>query len=201
MKSAGWPFTSTHSGSVKLFTPLTRLRTTSKISAQKMLNLGHRLTNRLKSTDLGHWEMKPDGPHLPSPRLRLSRISPGEVAGARTMARLARHVDIAPAGRISIGGELVVFIEISGEAVGTLVIPGLVASNPVQSIAGRQFLVGIEVKPTLTALIFRPVVPGDAECEPTVFFRFIVKRVRECADLIAGPDSRRTRSTSDRQYG
>jgi len=117
------------------------------------------------------------------------------------MARLARHVDIGPAGRISIGGELVVFIEIGEEAVGTLVIPALVASDPVQSIAGRQFLVGIEVKPTLTALIFRPVVPGDAKCEPTVFFRFIVKRVRECADLIAGPDSRRTRSTSDRQYG
>jgi hypothetical protein len=74
------------------------------------------------------------------------------------MARLARHVDIGPAGRISIGGELVVFIEIGGEAVGTLVIPALVVS-------GRQFLVGIEVKPTLTALIFRPVVPGDAKCD------------------------------------
>src|SRR3984893_9938664 len=43
MKSTGWPFTSTHSGSVKLFTRLTRLRTTSKISAQKLLNLRHRL--------------------------------------------------------------------------------------------------------------------------------------------------------------
>ena len=43
MKSTGWPFTSTHSGSVKLFTLLTRLRTTSKISAQKLLNLRHRL--------------------------------------------------------------------------------------------------------------------------------------------------------------
>src|ERR1700730_4145392 len=43
MKSTGWPFTSTHSGSVKLFTRLTRLRTTSKISAQKLLSLRHRL--------------------------------------------------------------------------------------------------------------------------------------------------------------
>src|ERR1700730_17080005 len=46
MKSTGWPFTSTHSGSVKLFTRLTRLRTTSKISAQKLLNLRHRLWSR-----------------------------------------------------------------------------------------------------------------------------------------------------------
>src|SRR5690348_8383909 len=48
-------------------------------------------------------------------------------------------------------------------AVGALIIPGLVAPGPVQPVASRQFLVGVEVEPALAALLFRAAVPGVAE--------------------------------------
>jgi hypothetical protein len=48
-------------------------------------------------------------------------------------------------------------------AVGALVVPGLVTSRPVQAVAGGQFLIRIEMNPTLGALFLRSRVPGDAE--------------------------------------
>src|SRR5215831_8359505 len=83
--------------------------------------------------------------------------------GTGSVARLAGHMDIGPAGRVTIGGEVVVLLQIGGVATGALVIPGLVAPGPMQPIAGRQFPVGIEVEPALAALVLRPAVPGSAE--------------------------------------
>ncbi len=91
------------------------------------------------------------------------RLGPGDMTRAGAMARLARHVHIRPAGRIGVGGEVVVLLQIGRVAIGALVIPGLVRPGPVQSIAGRQFSVGIEVEPALAAILFLPAVPGDAE--------------------------------------
>ena len=79
------------------------------------------------------------------------------------MARLARDVEIGPAGRIGIGGEVVVLLQIGGMATGALVVPGLVAAGPVQWVTGLDLLSWVEVEPALAALLFRPAVPGDAE--------------------------------------
>src|SRR5215472_7707271 len=48
-------------------------------------------------------------------------------------------------------------------AIGALVVPGLVAPGPMQSTAGFELLLGIEVEPMLAALLSRPAIPGDAE--------------------------------------
>jgi hypothetical protein len=79
------------------------------------------------------------------------------------VTRLAAHVEIGPACRIRIGGKVVVFLQISGVAVGALVVPGLVADGPVQWIAGLELLAGVELEPSLAALLFWPAVPGNAE--------------------------------------
>jgi hypothetical protein len=79
------------------------------------------------------------------------------------VTRLAAHVEIGPACRIRIGGKVVVFLQISGVAVGALVVPGLVADGPVQWIAGLELLAGVELEPSLAALLFWPAVPANAE--------------------------------------
>src|SRR6266853_6342294 len=83
--------------------------------------------------------------------------------GTGTVTGLAGHVDVGPARRIGVGGEIVVLLQIGRMAIGALVIPGLVAAGPVQPIARRQFAVRIEVEPVLSALLFRATIPGDAE--------------------------------------
>src|SRR5262245_14649879 len=35
--------------------------------------------------------------------------------------------------------------------------------GPMQRVAGFELLAGIEVEPALTALLFRPAIPGDAK--------------------------------------
>jgi hypothetical protein len=79
------------------------------------------------------------------------------------VARLAGDVEIAPAGRVGVGGEVEVFLQMSGVAIGALVVPGLVAPGPVQRVARFELLVGVEMEPALAALLFRPAVPGDAQ--------------------------------------
>ena len=93
----------------------------------------------------------------------LARLGPGDVAGTGAVARLAGNVDIGPARRVGIGGEVVVLLQIGRVAIGALVIPGLVAPGPVQRVAGFEFLIGVEMEPALAALVFRPAVPGDPE--------------------------------------
>src|SRR3954447_3952953 len=46
---------------------------------------------------------------------------------------------------------------------GALIVPGLVASGPVQSVAGMKLLSRIQVEPALAALFLWPRIPGDAE--------------------------------------
>jgi hypothetical protein len=73
-------------------------------------------------------------------------------------ACFAGNVEIGP-----VGGEIVILLQIGRVAVGALVVPGLVAPGPVQSIAGLELLAGVKVEPPLAALLFRPAVPGDTE--------------------------------------
>ena len=54
------------------------------------------------------------------------------------MARLARYVDIGPAGRVGIGGEIVILVEIGGVAVGALGICSKSAAETLlEVVAGR----------------------------------------------------------------
>src|SRR5215472_11305178 len=66
----------------------------------------------------------------------LARFGPGDMPRAWPVARLTRHVEIGPARCVAIGGEIVVLSQIGRVAVSALVIPGLVASGPMQSVAG-----------------------------------------------------------------
>ena len=91
------------------------------------------------------------------------RLGPGDVPRARTVARLAGHVEVGPGGCIGVGGEVEVLLQIGGVAIGALVIPGLVAPGPVQWVAGLELLARVELEPAPTALIFRAAVPGNAE--------------------------------------
>src|SRR5215469_13250607 len=92
-----------------------------------------------------------------------TRRCPSHVSGAGVVTRLAAHVEIGPACRIRIGGEVVVFLQITGVAVGALVAPGLVAADPAQWIAGPERLAGVELEPALATLVLWLAVPGNAE--------------------------------------
>src|SRR5262245_48538772 len=92
-----------------------------------------------------------------------SRLGPGNVARAGAVTGLAGYVDIGPAGRIRVGGEVVILFQIGRVAILALVVPGLIAAGPVQPVSGSELLVGIKVKPTLATLFLRPAVPSNAE--------------------------------------
>src|SRR5262249_41353823 len=66
-------------------------------------------------------------------------------------------------GGVGIGGEVIVLLQIGRGALGTLVVPGLVAPGPMQRVAGFELLTRVEMEPALTALLFRAAIPGDAE--------------------------------------
>ena len=91
------------------------------------------------------------------------RPGPDDMSGTRTVAGLTDHIEICPACCIGVRGEIVVLLQIGGVAIGTLVIPGLVAPGPVQRVVGLEVLAGIEMEPALAALLFRAAVPGNAE--------------------------------------
>ena len=90
-------------------------------------------------------------------------LGPSDMLRAGAVARHATHVEIGPTGRVGIRGEVVVLLQIGRVAIGTLVVPGLIAAGPVQWVAGLELLAGIEVEPALAALPLCPAVPGDAE--------------------------------------
>ena len=79
------------------------------------------------------------------------------------MASLAGDIHIGPASGIVIGGEVVILLQIGGMAARALIVPGLVASGPMEAVAGWQGLAGVRGKPTLAAVILRTAVPRDPE--------------------------------------
>ena len=70
------------------------------------------------------------------------------------------YVHIGPACRIAIGGEVVVLIQIRGMAARALIVPGLVASSPMETIAWVRDLARVKGKPALPSLVFRSAAPG-----------------------------------------
>ena len=56
-----------------------------------------------------------------------------------------------------------VLLQVGGVAAGALVIPGLVAPGPMQTVAGFELLIGQAWNQRwLAPLPFQPAVPGDA---------------------------------------
>ena len=79
------------------------------------------------------------------------------------MARLVGDVDIGPAGGIAVRSEVVVLFQIRRVAARTLIVPGLVASGPMEAIAASKDLIWVKGKPALSPLILGAAVPRDAE--------------------------------------
>src|SRR5207247_10613344 len=91
------------------------------------------------------------------------RAGPGDVGLARTMAGLTAHVDLRPRRPIAIDVRLVVLLQVGRVAGRAHRVPALVAAGPVQDVARRRLLLGIEVEPAPA-----PRVPGGRDgLEPT----------------------------------
>src|SRR5262245_43816137 len=81
----------------------------------------------------------------------LPSLSPDHVVRTRSVAGLARYVDLRPGGGITILGQIVILAQISRVTLGTHVVPSLVSPRPVERIRVRHALVWIQVKPALAA--------------------------------------------------
>jgi len=79
------------------------------------------------------------------------------------VAGLATDIHVGPGGGVSIGRQVEVLAQIGRVAERALVVPGLVASGPMQGIAGSDRLAGVEREPALPTLLLRAGIPGDAE--------------------------------------
>jgi hypothetical protein len=82
-----------------------------------------------------------------------SRLGPGDVVGARAVARLAGDVYIGPAGGVGIRSEIIVLLQIRGMAARALIVPGLVSPGPMEAVTGSQDLVRVKAEPALTTPI------------------------------------------------
>src|SRR5262249_29006267 len=79
------------------------------------------------------------------------------------MAGLATHADFRKARGEAIVGRVIVFSYAGRVALGAHEIPVLVQLGPMQNIVVLDLLAQIEMEPTLSALVFRPAIPGDRE--------------------------------------
>ena len=80
------------------------------------------------------------------------------------MTGLAGHIDFGPGRVISPTCSIVVFLQVGGVALGAHEIPILRAPGPVQFILVVDLFIGIQMKPPLPALLFRPAVPDNRKC-------------------------------------
>ena len=85
------------------------------------------------------------------------------------MTRLTAHINLFVVGIEPIVHRVVAFLDVGAMAFRTAGIPVEETARPMQRVAGRDVLAGIEVVPPLPALAFGPGIPGDREClQPTV---------------------------------
>ena len=99
-------------------------------------------------------------------------LGPGNVLGAGPVAGLAGHIDLRPGGREGLRGGIVVLLQIRGMAFRAHAVPVLAGFGPVQLIVVCDLLVGVQVKPALTSLHFRPCIPGQAQRLQTATGKF-----------------------------
>ncbi len=78
------------------------------------------------------------------------------------MTGLAANIDIGPRGLVLILFTVIVFSQIGRMTIGTHVVPGLIATCPMQGVGVFDRFIGIEVKPPLSPFLFRPRVPRNS---------------------------------------
>src|SRR5450432_161892 len=88
---------------------------------------------------------------------------PTDMAGALTMASLAANADFRKRRRELVVRRVIILPDAGGVALRAHEIPVLVEPGPMQHIVVADFLVRIEVKPVLTAFLFRPAIPRDRQ--------------------------------------
>ena len=86
------------------------------------------------------------------------RRRPGIVRRTRAMAGLAAHRQFGPVALVGARGKVIALVEACLVAGGAARLPVLVAAGPVQPVAWRRVLLGIEVEPLLLCH-----VPGEVE--------------------------------------
>ena len=76
------------------------------------------------------------------------------------MTGLATDADLGKSCGKSVVHRIIIFAHTGRVAFGAHEIPVLVQLGPMQDIVVLDFLVGIQMKPALAALVGRPAVPG-----------------------------------------
>src|SRR5262249_40922742 len=119
------------------------------------------------------------------------RSCPVDVSRPLSMTCLASHADFRKTCGKAIVVGIVVLAHASRMTFSAHEIPILIEPGPVQHIVVLDVFVGIEMKPTLAALLFRARVPGNRQClHPTIgeFNEILLQRIdAECVlDLEGG---------------
>jgi len=73
------------------------------------------------------------------------------MGAARSVAGLAPHAELAPCGIIDIRLVVESLLQVGDMAIDAHVVRGLLNARPVQGIAWREFLSGVEIEPALAA--------------------------------------------------
>ena len=76
---------------------------------------------------------------------------------------LTAHIDLLVVGIEAVVHRVVAFLDVGAVTFRTAGIPVKETARPMQRVAGRNVLVGVEVVPPLPALAFGPGVPGHRE--------------------------------------
>ena len=92
-----------------------------------------------------------------------SRIGERDVLTARPMTGLTAHIDLLVVGIEPVVHRVVAFLDVGAVTFRAAGIPVKETARPMQRVAGRNMLVGVEVVPPLSALAFGPGVPGHRE--------------------------------------
>ena len=87
----------------------------------------------------------------------------GEVPGAGAVARFAPHAQLGPPGVEAVSRRDVALAVVGDVALRAPGVPVLRAAGPVQLVAGRDRLVGVEMEPALPTERGRPRVPDGRE--------------------------------------
>src|SRR5262245_33496368 len=90
-------------------------------------------------------------------------LRPRHMVRTGSVTGLARDIDFRPRRGIAVIRQIIVSTQIGRVTIGTDVVPCLVAAGPMQRIAVRHLLVGIEMEPLLAALLFSSRISGETQ--------------------------------------
>src|SRR5262249_59896808 len=75
------------------------------------------------------------------------RAGPGDVPLAGAVTGLTAHVDLGPRGCIAVGARVVALPQVGRVARRAHRVPALIPPRPVEDVAGRRLLLGVEMEP------------------------------------------------------